>query len=172
MDLAMPYDARVIANFVLDTADRLGLPITNMALNKIIYFSHGWYLAQHREPLVNYKFEAWEHGPVLPNVYHQFKSYRDRPIDGRATSINLETGRDELAVGAIDILDKQFLERMTSFYGLKPAHILSSMSHESDAPWAQTRGAKARPGMVISDESIRGYFELKLSKRKHDRNAN
>jgi uncharacterized phage-associated protein len=167
----MAYDARAIANWVLDHADFLHLPITNLALNKILYFSHGWYLATENRCLVNYQFEAWEHGPVLPTVYHQFKAYRDSPIATRAQMIDLQTGEDKAATCSLSESDSAFMERMVGFYAIKSGPMLSLMSHEPGAPWAQVRGTHARPGMVISDDVIRAYFTAKLTRRRQRSDA-
>ncbi|URK89026.1 hypothetical protein LP421_15955 [Rhizobium sp. RCAM05350] len=34
------YDPRAVANLLLDEADRLGIKITNLALQKLLYFAH------------------------------------------------------------------------------------------------------------------------------------
>ena len=59
------YDARAVANFLLDHADARGLSLTQLMLLKLLYFSHGWYLNRFKSPLVENEFEAWEHGPVI-----------------------------------------------------------------------------------------------------------
>jgi len=85
------YDPRALANCILDATAVRGFGVTNMALNKIIYFSHGWYLALHDHPLVSVSFEAWDYGPVILLLYHQFKRYGDQDISTRATRIDLQT---------------------------------------------------------------------------------
>ncbi|MDA1322534.1 MAG: DUF4065 domain-containing protein, partial [Proteobacteria bacterium] len=81
----MARDVREIANAVLDVAEANGFVLSNLPLNKIIYFAHAWYLAQYNEPLVDSAFEAWQHGPVHPQVYRQLRTFGDKPIKGRLT---------------------------------------------------------------------------------------
>ena len=83
--LTMPHDARQIANAILDVSSREGFKITNLALNKIVFFAHGWCLATRGEPLVDSVFEAWQFGPVHPQIYRQLKEFRDGPITARLT---------------------------------------------------------------------------------------
>ena len=64
-----PYDPRSIANLLLDEADRLAINITNLSLQKLLYFAHGLSLIEDGKPLVSGYFEAWQHGPVHPLVY-------------------------------------------------------------------------------------------------------
>ena len=71
----MTIDARAIANFVLGEANRHDIPITNMAINKLVYFLHAEYLLRFDKPLISSKIEAWEHGPVIREVYNSFKTY-------------------------------------------------------------------------------------------------
>ena len=87
-----PYDARSVANLLLDEADRLGIEITNLSLQKLLYFAHGFCLVEDRKPLVNGHFEAWRHGPVHPLAYHAFKDVGRMPISFRADRVDPLTG--------------------------------------------------------------------------------
>ena len=162
----MPYDARAIANFVLDEADELHLKVTNMAINKILYFCHGWYLAHNGRPLLLSSFEAWDHGPVIPLIYRSFKINNDKPVKNRATQIDFETGRD--IVAACDMMegDSRFLRSMIAFYGPRSGAVLRMMSHEEGAPWDTVRRDGGSPGMTIPDHLILSYFSSQLNGRK------
>ncbi|MFK4532089.1 putative phage-associated protein [Bradyrhizobium ottawaense] len=52
------YDPRCIANLMLDESERIGQPLTNLALQKLLYFAHAIYLIEHRRPLVSGYFEG------------------------------------------------------------------------------------------------------------------
>ena len=78
-----PYDPRAIANLMLDEADRRGWMITNLALQKLLYFAHGIHLTKEKQPLVSGYFEAWQYGPVHPAVYRAFKPSGAAPISTR-----------------------------------------------------------------------------------------
>lgn len=73
-------DPRIIANAVLDRAAAEGRPVTNLDLQKIVYFLHGHYLVRHQRPLVEGEFEAWPYGPVHRVLYDAFRAYNDTPI--------------------------------------------------------------------------------------------
>ena len=74
-----PYDPRAVANLLLDTADEFGVDVTNLALQKLLYFAHGHFLKQIGQPLVQGAFEAWNNGPVHPAIYHAFKGAGREP---------------------------------------------------------------------------------------------
>lgn len=56
----MSLDGRAIANFVLDYCEKHARPVTNLSLQKIIYFCHVWSLVKLQKPLVKQQFEAWQ----------------------------------------------------------------------------------------------------------------
>jgi uncharacterized phage-associated protein len=77
---------------MLDEAQRHGREITNLALQKLLYFAHALFLIERKRPLISGYFEAWEYGPVHPTVYQAFKSARDKPITFRATQRDIVSG--------------------------------------------------------------------------------
>ena len=57
--------------FVGDNKEREG--ITNLKLQKVLYFVQAYYLAKLNRPLFPDNIEAWEYGPVIPSVYRKYK---------------------------------------------------------------------------------------------------
>lgn len=160
LGLRMAYDPRSIANIVLDIADSSGIPITNLALNKILYFLHAWYLAHFNRPLIDAKIEAWEYGPVIREVYSEFKQYGSSEIKGRAQRFDVDKLRQVLCQDSVSAADLLFIRDQFSRYGHLGVGKLVSMSHEKGGPWDNVYNASGRvnPGMHISDELIRAYF--------------
>ena len=74
-----PYDPRAVANLLLDLAGNDKLDVSNLALQKLLYFAHAHFLIRTGHPLVQGGFEAWTYGPVHPAVYQAFKSAGDSP---------------------------------------------------------------------------------------------
>jgi uncharacterized phage-associated protein len=89
------YDPRSIANLMLDESERVGQPLTNLALQKLLYFAHAIFLIEQGRPLVSGYFEAWEYGPVHPATYQAFKSAGAEPIGFRAVKLNVANGTRE-----------------------------------------------------------------------------
>lgn len=163
----MARDVREIANAILAAADAGGLRLTNMSLNKIAYFAHAASLAYYGRPLVDSPFEAWQYGPVHPQLYRQLKRFKDQPITGLLTRIDLDTGRDVPFEVRLDPEDRDLVDRITAFYGAMPAGRLVEISHEPGAPWDQVWAAGekgARPGMIISDESTEVFYKAKFAR--------
>lgn len=152
----MPHDVRAIANFVLDYAAANRRSVTNLALNKIVFFLHANYLTQLNKPLVSAKIEAWEYGPVFRELYQCFKFHKDRPIDSRAHRLNPVTGSRELCKLALSNDELAFLsneaERLTK---LSASHLVL-LSHVKGGPWdiVWNHEKETNPSMRISDEII------------------
>jgi uncharacterized phage-associated protein len=161
----MAYDVREIGNAILDIADQRGIALSNLSFNKIIYFAHAWYLAAESCSLVDSPFEAWRFGPVHPQIYQQMKRFGDKPINGRLTRIDVDTGRDVPFEVCLDQDIMAHVRTITEFYGFRSASWLVNASHEPGAPWDQIWSAaesEPDPGMIIPDAVTREYFAQKL----------
>lgn len=71
-----------VANKLLEIADRNGDLITNLKLQKLLYYAQAYYMVNNNgEKLFDDDIQAWEYGPVVPAVYQQYKKYNSFPID-------------------------------------------------------------------------------------------
>ncbi len=164
----MPYDPKAIANFFLALAESEGRSITPLQLTKLVYIAHGWHLGLTGQPLVNEKPEAWQYGPVLPSIYHEFKSFGNQPITRRAGELDWNTfSVKEISLPNDPALEplRNFLRQVWDIYGKHSGGQLSTITHVSGTPWYKTwveMGAKNRKGVAIPDELIRNHYrELK-----------
>lgn len=157
----MAYDVRGIANFVLDLADLEGLPLSNLAINKIVFFLHAAFLVQFRRPLVSAKIEAWNYGPVFRELYREFKSFEDRPIAGRAYRISPNDGNRELCMYNFAPNEESFLQEVVRKYVRLSPRALVAMSHEKGGPWDQVWNhvTLANASMCISNEIIKDWYD-------------
>ncbi len=166
---SMAYDAKAIANHFLKIAAEQGQRITPMQMLKLVYFAHGWHLALTGEPLINELVEAWEYGPVIPSLYHEFKKFGNQPIiedaiSLRADGMKLYMHRDSLD-DETDLTRKEFVDRLLrrvwENYGKLNGIQLSKLTHLHGSPWDATRrkGDNANlKGVDIPNEEIREYF--------------
>ncbi len=54
--------------------------LSNLQLQKILYICHMFHLGKEGTPLIREEFEAWDYGPVQPNLYHELKVYGSAPV--------------------------------------------------------------------------------------------
>jgi len=154
------YDGRAVANFVLDYCDSRGRVVTNLALQKIVYFCHVWSLIELGRPLIRHKFEAWEFGPVLPYLYREFRDYDRRPIVGRATQLDPTDGKHRVVAYYFDPETDSLLNRITGFYSQLRAGDLVELGHAQGGPWhaVWNHGGTVNPGMKIDDAKIVEFY--------------
>lgn len=157
----MAYDVRAIANYVLDFADGEGRGISNLHINKIVYFLHADFLATFERPLVTAKIEAWTHGPVFRELYHQFKTFGDSYIASRATCIDPQTGNRSKASCKLNAEEETFLRAVIPKYIAMSPGALVAQSHVEGGPWDTTwnHDNRANPTMKISDDLIREWYQ-------------
>ena len=116
-----------IANFYVQLANDLPeTDITNLKLNKLCYYAQCWSLVKLGRPLFSDEIQAWDYGPVIPDVYHTFKVCGRNPI-GEPSEHFDETllDSDELTL-LIDVY---------SSYGKYTPNELITMTHKPGAPW-------------------------------------
>lgn len=167
-DTTLPHDALAVANYFLDKGADDGVPIDPLKLQKLVYFAHGWHLAVTGNPLFFQTVLAWPHGPVIRDLYHEFKNYRFHAIDGRATYYDREAGERVPSVAAFDPLTKQVLERVWSVYKGYSGTALSVMAHDEGTPWHQIVGhlkPEQRRDAPIPNRLIREHY-VKLAKER------
>lgn len=128
-------DPRAVANGILLAGQRREVPLSNLAVQKLLYFAHASYLARYRVPLVRAVFEAWEYGPVCRAVYNELRDY------GRAPVTNPIQGRDpfscvrsEIAPPSQQVVRDHLDDIVRALGGLAPSQLVS-ISHARGGPW-------------------------------------
>jgi uncharacterized phage-associated protein len=131
-------DVRIIANAVLDRAQAAAWPLSNLDLQKIVYFLHGHFLLKHGRPLVEPEFEAWPYGPVHRTLYDALKAYNDTPIEGRAEAFDPIRRQTKKLPDLDDPEALNIIEDFLPYYLNMPTHMLVAMTHQKGTPWFET----------------------------------
>lgn len=154
------YDGRAVANCVLDLCDSLGVAVSNLSLQKIVYFCHVWSLISLHRPLVRHSFEAWEFGPVLPYLYREFRKFDRGAISERALEIDTITGNFRKVEYAFDQETELLVRQITKFYSRIRASDLVELSHADGGPWHKVwnHGGSVNPGMKISNADVVDFY--------------
>lgn len=125
-----------------------------MKVQKLCYYAQGFLLAQGYE-LFPDEFQAWQHGPVIPDLYYRYSAYSWRGISEELTYTPGELA-ENIAREIIDIV---------AAYGRYDGAALSTMTHR-EAPWLDARGELAeseRSTLPIPKASLRAFFASKLA---------
>lgn len=134
------YPAIKIAKYVVAKCVRDASPISNLQLQKILYFVQREYVRQTGDPLFSDKIEAWQFGPVVKDVYYTYSVFGGSPIRFVDESIFL----DSQVTSIIDpiIEEKRALDPWT----------LVDLTHRPGGAWNQIfrNGAGNREEIPLS----------------------
>ncbi len=147
--MATQYTIDQIADYIISFAHESGSFISNLKLQKLLYYTQAWHLALKDEPLFDAKFEAWIHGPVNPETYQRFKDFGYKNIDTEVSAPN------------IDAITNKFLQEVLEEYFLLDAYTLERLTHQ-ETPWLKARGSHSISESckeVISETEMRDYYK-------------
>ncbi len=145
----MAYKALDIANELLRLAENEdeGDLMSNLKLQKMLYYEQGFHLAYFGTPLFDEEIEAWMYGPVVPEVYDAYDRYGRNGIESDpAKDITLEPEEWRLFLKVFDI------------YGQYSAIGLMNMTHQEPTWMNVCKGH----GSVISKESMASFFKTRI----------
>lgn len=121
--------------------------LSNMKLQKLAYYAQGFYCAINDKPLFDEPIKAWTHGPVVPELYHAYKSCGSAPIP-----VLSKFDADCLTDDQKDIIEEVF-----EVFGQYSAWKLRNMTHE-ESPWRNHE----RASDVIPIDELTAYFKTRL----------
>lgn len=137
-----------VAQYFLAKADEdAGDLMSNLKLQKLVYYAQGFALALLDRPLFPEPIEAWVYGPVVPALYHEYKGFGSGPIPS-PVSLDFEKYDQEA---------RELLDEVYATYGQFAAWKLRNMTHD-EPPWRDTP-----EGWVITHEALRDYFSTRVS---------
>jgi len=136
-----------VAQYFLAKADEdAGDLMSNLKLQKLVYYAQGFALALCDRPLFPEPIEAWIHGPVVPALYHEYKGFANGPIPPPTT----------LDLSLYDLETRELLDEVYAVYGQFAAWKLRNMTHQ-EPPWRDTA-----EGEEISHDVLREYFKSQV----------
>lgn len=135
------YSVIEVAKFVISYCMKMGTPISNLHLQKILYYLQV-FCARLGYDLFEEDIYAWQHGPVIPEAYYMFSGYGASKIQNTyPTEISQEIQENILPI----------IERLRT---VSP-WTLVDMTHKPGMPWDQVYNGKINSTGVISKELLR-----------------
>ena len=117
-------EAKELAKYIINTSPRR---MSNLELQKTMYFVELDYRKRTGNCLIKDKFEAWQYGPVVRDVYEEYRHYGPDLIERTKENIPLDGVN-------IDVIDMT-VDRCSD----KRSWELVEESHRSDGAWQKTR---------------------------------
>ncbi|MEM6334404.1 MAG: type II toxin-antitoxin system antitoxin SocA domain-containing protein [Planctomycetota bacterium] len=156
------HSAIAVANYFIRKAQQEEQPITLLQLLKLTYIAHGWHLAVLNRALFEERVKAWQYGPVIPAVYHEFKRYGSGPISQVGMITDAWSGARTVPDEQLEPDTRDVLDRVWIAYRHFTAAQLVHITHQDDSPWKQCyEGPTESP--TIPEGLIKSHFQNKAS---------
>ena len=123
-----------------ETAER----ITNLKMQKLCYYAQGFALVKLRRPLFSEDIEHWQHGPVVPALWREYRRFRNTPIPPPKRALDPGIFNSEVSGILDDVIE---------IYGSLSAWELRNMTY-AEPPWNDTPDS-----CPITHQKLRAYFE-------------
>lgn len=155
----MSYNVLDVADWFIKKAQEEGGEISPKKLQKLLYYAYSWSLVFFNdssddlsEKLFENNIEAWVHGPVIPEVYHEYKTYGYNPIVKDVIKPRFSEDTEDV------------LKQVWNIYGGYNGNQLESITHQEE-PWIEARG-DSKPldasNNLLNDKTIFSYYISEL----------
>ena len=142
-----------VAHYFLAMQEEAGSTdrITHLKVQKLCYYAQGFALVRLGKPLFFDHIQHWEHGPVIPSLWQEYKKWGGSPIPSPKQT--LDKTRFSTEIMAV-------LDEVINVYGPLSAWELRNQTH-TESPWIDTPD-----GAPITHQKMRAYFEPLLETMK------
>ena len=135
--------------------------MTNMKVQKLLYYTQSLYLALFEEPLFEDEIQAWRYGPACPPAYRFYREFEEKQLP--------IPQKNELMALSEEV--QNLLEEVWEYFGEHHAYFLSGQTH-LEFPWKKARkglpaDAASQEPIVVSDMQILGQQKLEEMERSH-----
>ena len=131
---------------------------TMLHLIKWTFLAHGWGYAAFDRPLVSDPVEAWQYGPVFPELYRSLKSFKKGPVSQVPLGAAEQLSYSEEDLKLLDDEKKLIVVIYNAHKDLSGSQLIT-LTHKKGTPWHKNRH---RVSMYwdreISQEDIRDYY--------------
>lgn len=163
----MAYNVLDISRYVINYANEKGAPISNLKLQKILYYIQAKFLVEKGEICFKEDIVNWTYGPVVEKAYNEFRQFGHKEItpqnryeeieydtQSRSIKVSIKEFKDEI----LNSNDKELIKNVVEqYYKYKPFELVKK-THEED-PWKNTN-----QNDIISVDSMKRYYTNNIEK--------
>lgn len=152
------YSAVDVACAVVNYSQDIGYPISNLKLQKVLYFIDGFYMRMNNTPFFKDDIEAWPYGPVVVEVYNMFQNYGANFIPKTSSYFEFDNHKlydKQYTEGIFQNEDYIFITKVVEKLKKYSAFQLVDITHKQE-PWKEAIQKGNRT--VISKDSIKKFF--------------
>lgn len=136
----MEYSARDIAAYIVNYSIKNKNYVSNLKLQKLLYYVQAYFAIKRNKPCFGEDFEHWRHGPVIPEIYSEYKAYFNENIT------DYQEHEDIIS------RDKVLINKVIESYSDYNAWDMVRKTHKED-PWINTDDNE-----IIEWDEIYNYF--------------
>ena len=140
-----PYTAMEVANYIIEYEHSKGRSISNLKLQKLLYFVQARFFMLYGKPCFDDRIEAWSFGPVVVNVYHAYKIYGGLDITKLKGCLPNNISPEH------QIIINEELES----YSCTPVYEMVNITHHQ-TPWVYAK--RNQFNNEITQEAIQDFF--------------
>ena len=166
-----------VANRFFDLAASQTRYLTQMQLQKLVYFSHGWHLTIYDTGLTIDEPEAWDYGPLYGDLWIATRKYGNSPVIEKIRKRDLPPSVTQLTEGdsssnhefchaSLNINQQQLVQRVFEIYGNLGAFDLSALTHQYGTPWYKVYVEREQRRSRIPQDLIKEHF-TSIARRNH-----
>ncbi|EGT4019840.1 hypothetical protein QCK_1707 [Clostridioides difficile CD45] len=157
----MSYKVMEIAQHVINYSIEQNAPVTNLKLQKLLYYIQAAFLVEFKEKCFDEEIVHWRHGPVVYKVYSEYKIYTDEEIKDRQLessdiimNTNFNFSVEKIEYDKINFLqdDLELIDKVIDSYKNYTPWDMVKKTHE-EKPWKNTIKNE-----TIKTQSIAEYF--------------
>ena len=161
MPIAGPVPAREVALAIIAFCNDHGEWLTNLRLQKMLYYCQGWHLGYYGLPLFLEDLQAWVLGPACPPIFQEFARFQHMPIDVIVPD------------GSVAPALAEHVREIWEAYGSLSTYDLEYYAcHET--PWLNARRGLFRTDLsnnVVTVEDMRVYFAAEVARHAAEKAA-
>lgn len=157
------HKAMTIAKYVINHSNGINRPISNLKLQKVLYYIQAAFLVEFGKVCFKEKILAWDYGPVIREVYDEFKVYGREAIPEQNQTKSLVFDHSKVQIVcqkeafSLKQEEKSIIDKVIQAYSpIDNPFELVEKTHEED-PWKNAH--KSQRGCEISTDSIEAYYK-------------
>lgn len=156
------YDVLDVSRYVINHSNKQGYFISNLKLQKLLYFIQVYFIIQSKKVCFKESIEAWDFGPVIPIAYREYKRYGCGHIPYISFYLVFDTNdiwntshRMKYDEKIISTKDKKMINKVVDEFSKFSSVSLTELS-QSQIPWIEAY--KSNKNNEITLKSLEEYF--------------
>lgn len=159
--------ATALGHIITEYLNSKGITVSPKKLQKLVYYVEAWHLVHLNSELIEENFEAWVHGPVVPELYQDLKKFGYNNIEIINNEIDSPEDRIEKVAKDNGITENQLelIYSVLNKYGTLNSFELEMLTH-SEQPWIEAREGfppHERCKILILKNRMKEFYSAQLT---------